>query len=220
MKAWLVRGRLPHAIESTAQLTDALLHDEVGGPQLVFQLAFATAICRFVNGLLDPAQKSHFAVPMHTLARNLGLPASFVEIRHAATHEVLPSMTILRKACTRALDWLWANYWKFIDAENDDNASANKISTGVQSLHNVQQSRIKMLLAHWKANKKDELEKYPLLSGSTRHDKDDSTILQDIAVACTEEEGTEILVDCLLNKEVLLVSEQRFELCPVYNFKY
>ncbi|PWW79493.1 Las1-domain-containing protein [Tuber magnatum] len=48
---------------------------------------------------------------MHTLAKTLGLPTSFVEIRHAATHEALPSLPLLRTATARALDWLWENYW-------------------------------------------------------------------------------------------------------------
>ena len=74
----------------------------------------------FVNGLLDPAQTSTFALPMHTLAKTLGLPTSFVEIRHAATHEALPSLPLLRAATARALDWLWENYWCSLSDSNSD----------------------------------------------------------------------------------------------------
>ncbi|KAG0125863.1 Las1-like-domain-containing protein [Tuber indicum] len=57
---------------------------------------------------------------MHTLAKTLGLPTSFVEIRHAATHEALPTLPLLRTATTRALDWLWENYWCSLSDSDSD----------------------------------------------------------------------------------------------------
>lgn len=44
----MVRGRLPHAIEATAILTEALLHDVPETSQLNVRLAYSTAICRYV----------------------------------------------------------------------------------------------------------------------------------------------------------------------------
>lgn len=45
----MVRGRLPHAIEATAILTEALLHDvPETSSQLNVRLAYSTAICRYV----------------------------------------------------------------------------------------------------------------------------------------------------------------------------
>ena len=117
---------MPHAIEATAQLTAAVLLDTGGTPPtdptthssrastLAQRLAYSTAICRFVNGLLDPAQQAVFALPMQMLARQFKLPASFVELRHTATHEALPSLAVLRVVAIRALDWLWRDYWAAI----------------------------------------------------------------------------------------------------------
>ncbi|KAG0640274.1 Las1-like-domain-containing protein [Tuber brumale] len=103
VRAWSTRMRIPHSIESTAFLTQAILTDTP-----------------FVNGLLDPAQTSTFALPMHKLAKTLGLPPSFVKIRHATTHEALSSLPLLRTATTRALDWLWGNYWCSLSDSNSD----------------------------------------------------------------------------------------------------
>lgn len=67
---------------------------------------------------------------MFQRAVDLGLPASFVELRHEATHREPPSLVVLRKATQRSLEWLWDNYWAHVDdlgdapaVEPDDTAS-------------------------------------------------------------------------------------------------
>lgn len=55
---------------------------------------------------------------MFQRAVDLGLPASFVELRHEATHREPPSLVVLRKATQRSLEWLWDHYW----GELDENA--------------------------------------------------------------------------------------------------
>lgn len=52
----------------------------------------------FVNSLIDPLQTNYFARSMATLAAELGLPIYFIELRHQATHEDLPSLAVLRSA--------------------------------------------------------------------------------------------------------------------------
>lgn len=52
---------------------------------------------------------------MFQRAVDLGLPASFVELRHEATHRELPSLVVLRGAAQRSLEWLWDYYWAKID---------------------------------------------------------------------------------------------------------
>ena len=60
--------------------------------------AYAAAIIRLVNGLVDPLQLSAYARSIASIAAQLGLPAWLVELRHAATHEDLPSIEVLRDA--------------------------------------------------------------------------------------------------------------------------
>lgn len=54
---------------------------------------------------------------MFQRAVDLGLPASFVELRHEATHRELPSLVVLRNATQRSLEWLWDYYWAKVDRD-------------------------------------------------------------------------------------------------------
>lgn len=69
------------------------------------------AICRFVNGFVDTAQKGQFAAPIHRLAEQLSIPLYLVEIRHDVTHGRLPTLAYLRMAAKDALKWLGVHYW-------------------------------------------------------------------------------------------------------------
>lgn len=57
---------------------------------------------------------------MYSLAKTVGLPATFVELRHQSTHEQLPSLAQLRSAARRALEWIWDYYWKNLSNDQDD----------------------------------------------------------------------------------------------------
>lgn len=57
---------------------------------------------------------------MFQRAMDLELPASFVELRHEATHRELPSLVVLRGATQRSLEWLWDYYWAHIDLSTVD----------------------------------------------------------------------------------------------------
>ena len=63
---------------------------------LTVRQSYAAAIIRFVNGLVDPLQLSTYARPIASIAAQIGLPQRLVELRHAATHEELPSLDVLR----------------------------------------------------------------------------------------------------------------------------
>ncbi len=51
---------------------------------------------------------------MYAKAKQIGLPDSFVELRHEATHGDLPSLIVFRRAAERSLDWLWKDYWRYL----------------------------------------------------------------------------------------------------------
>ena len=80
-------------------------------------MALVTYRYSFVTGLVD--SKIHGQrKTMFQRAVDLGLPASFVELRHEATHRELPSLVVLRGAAQRSLLWLWGYYWANIDDES------------------------------------------------------------------------------------------------------
>lgn len=135
---WQTRGKLPHAVNATAWIVSAMLRDakftqtnENGDPgsltlnfnldgisnpeEFVLRNAYSMALVRFVNGILDPFQQGSFAIALLALAKDIGLPYSFVEIRHWATHEQLPSLEILRSTSREALSWLNEKYWLQLD---------------------------------------------------------------------------------------------------------
>ena len=68
----------------------------------------------FVTGLLDSHQDKLRKQSMYSIAKVIGLPATFVELRHQSTHEQLPSLAKLRSAASRALAWIWGYYWEHL----------------------------------------------------------------------------------------------------------
>ena len=69
------------------------------------RLSYAMTLTRLVNGICDPSQKGKFAVSVQTLATQLNVPRTLVDIRHDSTHNQLPSIQRLRKASEDAIGW-------------------------------------------------------------------------------------------------------------------
>ncbi|CAH02856.1 rRNA-processing protein LAS1 [Kluyveromyces lactis] len=124
--AYLTRGPyLPHIIEYTVRLMQCQLNDpgeaQDGDDMEYLKWQYCMVLIRFVNGMLDPVQQAQFAIPLHTLAENIGLPSWFVELRHLSTHErELPSLEMLRLCCKEAIQWTWDNYWNNDEWEEED----------------------------------------------------------------------------------------------------
>jgi len=74
---------------------------------------------RFVTGLLDGYQDKKYKLSMYSIAKNIGLPATFVELRHQCTHEELPSLSKLRGAAARSLTWIWEQYWSSLEGKGE-----------------------------------------------------------------------------------------------------
>ncbi|OHE95934.1 hypothetical protein CORC01_08786 [Colletotrichum orchidophilum] len=110
-------------VESTALLTAAILSDgESKGSAGTYAVraAYAAAFSRFVTGLLDGHQDKQRKLSMYSVAKTIGLPATFVELRHQATHETLPSLAKLRSAARKALVWIWEYYWQHLGPDEVD----------------------------------------------------------------------------------------------------
>ncbi|KAG9291165.1 hypothetical protein G9A89_013037 [Geosiphon pyriformis] len=114
VKAWASRGKVPHAVTCTAAFVEVMLRDQHSTEKISLNelcLLYSMVFTRFVNGMVDPAQQGTFALSIATLAAKLDLPLWFVELRHAATHEALPSLQLLRRGSRQAIKWLDDNYW-------------------------------------------------------------------------------------------------------------
>ncbi|KAL9609676.1 MAG: hypothetical protein Q9167_005559 [Letrouitia subvulpina] len=131
-----MRGGLPHAVESTSSMTEAILADNVEKGCLnpfAIRSCYATAFCRFVTGLLDSEQNGKHKISMYDKAKELELPSSFVELRHQATHGELPSLLVLRQATLKSLDWLWIHYWHGLEDSSDTN-DVQPLNNGKEAL--------------------------------------------------------------------------------------
>lgn len=103
--AWKANTTLSHALEVTISLLAVTLEDatlsttpSTSVSALGLRQAYALAIVRLVNSLVDPLQQGAYARPVVAIAAQIGLPAWFVELRHQATHDDLPSLPVLREA--------------------------------------------------------------------------------------------------------------------------
>ncbi|KAF4553803.1 Las1-like protein [Elsinoe fawcettii] len=78
---------------------------------------YTAALARFVTGFADLGRsRSGPGQSMLEVAKDIDLPAEFVELRHEATHEGMPNLSRLTKASMEALLWLRRTYWDRIEA--------------------------------------------------------------------------------------------------------
>lgn len=84
-----------------------------------------------MTGLLDSHQDKRRKLSMYSVAKTIGLPATFVELRHQATHEELPSISKLRTATQKGLRWIWGYYWAKLP---DDPADMDDCKVYLQKL--------------------------------------------------------------------------------------
>lgn len=121
---------MPYGIECTALLTSStILSSNSAIDSFAKRLSHATAVIRFVNGFLDSQQTAQFAMPLTALAIKIGMPTSFVELRHACTHEALPGLQELSRAVEEALEWVRVRYWipELRRLEEVESSSSTKI---------------------------------------------------------------------------------------------
>ncbi|CAA7259974.1 unnamed protein product [Cyclocybe aegerita] len=111
--AWKAVTALPHAVESTLAFLVVIIEDTKQGatPPILLRHSYAAAVIRLVNGLVDPLQVGTYARSISAIAQQLGLPNWLVELRHAATHEDLPSLSLLQEAARQSMSWLLHNYY-------------------------------------------------------------------------------------------------------------
>ncbi|KAF5253570.1 hypothetical protein FOXYS1_14524 [Fusarium oxysporum] len=99
---------------------EAAAGENAASSAYAIRAAYSAAFSRFVTGLLDGHQDKQRKQSMYSIAKTIGLPATFVELRHQSTHEQLPSLAKLRTAAKKALLWIWDYYWQQLGEDNSD----------------------------------------------------------------------------------------------------
>ncbi|EME85671.1 uncharacterized protein MYCFIDRAFT_119077, partial [Pseudocercospora fijiensis CIRAD86] len=170
--AWKLRGNLPHAVESTALLVDAILHHGIEGTSIFsVRAVYSAAFSRFVTGFCDIGRhKERLLEPssMLDIAKQIGMPPAFVALRHEATHEEHPAIQRLVKATQEALDWLWNVYWSRLEEPESDAALASSLPK--------LRSRAKEFFKSWRSSRRDAVR--------TRNQRQQAEDVQSASKAC------------------------------------
>ena len=106
--------RLPHAVDTTAKLSEAILCDVTRSlSNDALRSIYSLAIMRGVNGLTDSAnQRSGHATSVSSLASGIDLPSWLVDLRRDISHNDLPDLPCLRLGATHLLSYLYEKYWE------------------------------------------------------------------------------------------------------------
>jgi len=124
VEAWKTRSSqpLPASVESTAALALALWRDtesnKIPASSLPSEhrMMYSTAIIRAINGLADPFQQNRsFATSVAQICSHIGVPLWLVDVRHEATHNQMPSLSVLRMGAVALLKYFRSVYWDPIE---------------------------------------------------------------------------------------------------------
>ena len=198
--AWKLRSNLPHAIESTALLIDAQFHHQnatspsPSGPtisEFSIRAVYAAAFTRFVTGFCDIGRARERGLEqssMLAIAKQIGMPAEFVALRHEATHEELPGLRRLIGAVERGLEWLWVVYWARLE-------EGEGCGGGVEM-----RGEVVGLLRGYRRERRDQLRKGPKQGDELAQ----STIERCLSLCRSKREAADIVADVLVEERLLL----------------
>ena len=153
---------------------------------------------------------------MYSLAKTIGLPATFVELRHQATHEQLPSLAKLRSAARKALLWIWEYYWQHLgpdehEHQHDSGASADtgrSVVSETVGADDETECNNAVLRYLRRGNDVDEEEK---ALDQLLEDWDRQTLLRSLAELQGRLPGNQAYLQCLRMTKRLKENEQHHE---------
>ena len=85
----------------------------------------ADHMSRFVTGFCDSHQTSNYKQTMYEVAARIGMPVTFVDLRHECAHADPPSRQRLERSVDQALEWMWEIYWSGLDEFGSDEAASS-----------------------------------------------------------------------------------------------
>ena len=87
---------------------------------------------RFVTGFCDSRQTSNHKQTMYEVAATIGMPVTFVDLRHECAHADPPSRYRLERSVGQALDWMWEIYWSRLGDEGEHELISSEDEYGLQ----------------------------------------------------------------------------------------
>lgn len=168
-------------------------------------ICFFSCFLRFVNGYVDKNKDANSSRAVYHVARRLGMPSHFVELRHAATHDSLPSLELLRICVQDALSWLWNHYWVSIESTEVSTAieaqssvvKRKKTPEQEKKSREVLQGKIKQQFKTWRRVRKDDVD--------AEIDLQDESVLNTVNTLGSYLEGQEdVFFDVIINKNIMV----------------
>ena len=117
---WCSREKVPIAVEATYQFLTVMRAEAADAqveantvPSHTISLAYGQAVCRFVNLLVDLAQKGMVAASMDSLASQIDVPSWIIQLRHTITHgQAFPSFEVIHRAVMELMkSFIIPRYW-------------------------------------------------------------------------------------------------------------
>lgn len=130
---------------------------------------------------------------MFNRASMIGLPLSFVELRHEAAHRELPSLVLLRSYTNRALEWLWDYYWVRIDQ-----GLLNTANNGYDGLR----GRVKSMLQQFQQQAQSD-------KSWKRHKSLAASVSQSLVLICKSDGGANVICKVLLEDGFLVLDNRQ-----------
>ncbi|KAI6653819.1 Ribosomal biogenesis protein LAS1L-like [Oopsacas minuta] len=127
VQCWQARYKIPIGVEVTCDILQAklaTLQPEII-PEMIRHIT-SMALIRFVNGISDLyQQKCSVPKSIKDTLLSIGIPVWICDQRHAATHHVMPCMTLLEKAIEFCLKWIYSYYWEVVYSIDIHSSSQN-----------------------------------------------------------------------------------------------
>ncbi|KAE9555567.1 hypothetical protein FO519_001238 [Halicephalobus sp. NKZ332] len=72
---------------------------------------YCTVIVRVINYINEICQTEAGTSSIAGAVGRMGIPNWIVDVRHSATHKLMPKLGMLQKAAAYLKEWIWDNYW-------------------------------------------------------------------------------------------------------------
>uniref|UniRef100_A0AC34QPD1 LAS1-like protein n=1 Tax=Panagrolaimus sp. JU765 TaxID=591449 RepID=A0AC34QPD1_9BILA len=72
---------------------------------------YCTVLIRVINYINELCQAEMAGATIAAAVKTVGIPEWVVELRHDASHKLMPKMCMLRRATCFIRGWLWTRYW-------------------------------------------------------------------------------------------------------------
>ena len=102
-------------------------------PDIIGGVGLSNNLDRFVTGFCDSRQTSNHKQTMYEVAATIGMPVTFVDLRHECAHADPPSLRRLERSVDQALDWIWEIYWTRLSGEGEDEPTSSENEFDLQN---------------------------------------------------------------------------------------